>query len=467
MSLMRLATARKAIDQVSSAQLPVGGVYLPIENRSTWTEYTGGHDAALAIATFYACVRVLAESVAQISLPIYRHLGKGAKERARDHELYPVLHDTPNPSMTSFVWRELLMSHMATWGNHYSEIVFDGMGRMQLWPIRPDRIESRWGTGLYQGQKLYTYLSPMGVRTEMRPGSVFHVPGLSGDGLRGFSPVELHRKTMRVHESARQYAQSTFDNNARPAVMFSHPRNLSEGAITRLAGQMEELRGARNAGKSVVVEEGMTIHEIGIPPKDAQYIEARVHESREIQRIMRMQPHMVGDLERSTNNNIEQQSLEFVMYTLTPWLKRIEQEINAQLLIDQPDYFAEFNVDSLLRGDAKGRAEALAVRWRHGTLSPDEWRAKEGDNPLPDGLGERYYTPVNYAAIAEEEEEPEAAEPMEAGDEEPAGEPPKLVAVKSATVRCPDCGRLLAELATPPYRFTCTNSKCKSKVEAA
>lgn len=448
----RTAHGLKGLDQEAQS-MQLGGVYMPIESRQTWTDQVVSGDAqALSIATFYDCVRVLAEGIASLPLILYRRLPGGGKERATDHHLYHLFHDRANPSMSSFVWRELEMSHLTTWGNGYNEITFNEFGEMELWPIRPDRMEARWAL---DGSKVYDYLSPRGGRTTLKPGSVFHIPGLSPDGLKGYSPVALHRKTLATHNAAREFGLSTFRNNARPALVASHPKNLSEGAITRLAGQFDELRGSRNAGKTVILEEGLTLQEVGIPPKDAQYIESRVHESREIMKMFRMQPHKVGDLERATFSNIEEQNREHVQDTLTPWAVRIEQEIQLQLIRDD-DYFVEFLFEGLLRGNTKDRSEALQIRRQNGTLNADDWREIENENPLPDGLGKTYWMPVNMTPVTEQtqtDQLPVAASP-----------PLQVVTTKSAAVHCSKCSKLLAEQATAPYRFTCR--ACKSVTEA-
>jgi HK97 family phage portal protein len=449
-----LAKATKAIDQQIMASSP-GSIYVPLADRQTWSDrLPTGPDAALNIATFYACVRVLAESVASLPLILYRRLPGGGKERATDHELYSVFHDQPNSAMTSFTWREVIMTHLATWGDSFHERVLNPFGRTQLWPIRPDRMNVRWdSTGT---AKVYEYLSPTGQKQTLSADQVFHIPALTPNGLRGYSPVELHRKTLAIHNAARDFGESTFRNNARPAVVLSHPKNLSTGAIERLKGQMDELRGSKQAGKTVILEEDLKITPVGIPPKDAQYLESRVFEAREIQKIFRMPPHMVGDLERSTNNNIEQQALEFVNYTLRPWLVRIEQEIKVQLLDNSPDLFVEFLIDGLLRGDAEGRAKALWIQRQAGVINADDWNEIENRNPLPDGKGKAYWQPVNMTAATSEDAPAEPDIP---------NAPMQLSAVKSATLRCGTCNQLLAELATPPYRFTCRH--CKQVTEAA
>ncbi len=453
MSLLARAVAPRAIKNIDQQAMGSYGAitYVPLEDHRTWThEMLPAVEGGLGLVTVYACVRLLAETIASIPLILYRRDGQG-KERATDHPLYEVFHDRPNSAMTSMVWRELLVSHVAGWGNHYSELQRTN-GRLEFWPIRPDRIETSWSAS---GEKVFDYLSTTGKRTTFPPGRIFHVPGLSSDGLRGYSPIALHRKALALATVAQEYGTNFLANGARPAVVLSHPKNLSTPAQQRLAAQMDELKGSRNSGKTVVLEEGLTITEIGVPPEDAQYIETRKFQMQEIARIYRVPPHMIGDLERATFSNIEHQSIDFVVHTIRPWLVRIEQEIKTQILADEPDLSVEFLVDGLLRGDAKSRAEALAIQRQNGVINGDDWAAIENRNPLPDGLGKTYWMPVNY----------QPAMPPESPDIAP-DTAPTLTVVKSAAVRCPSCDRLLAELATPPYKFTCTNSKCKAVAEA-
>ncbi|HET7056812.1 MAG TPA: phage portal protein, partial [Thermomicrobiales bacterium] len=444
------ARSTKAIDQQAMAGID-NVTYLPLENLRTWTGLGVSPETAMNMVTVYQCVRVLANAYAQIPLLFYRRLGDSRKERATDHPLYETFHLRPNPDMTSFAWRRLMMTHLATWGNAYCEVTRDLLGRIQLWPIRPDRIEPKFDS---DGRKVYDYLSPLGERKPLEPGRIFHIAGLSRDGLKGVSPITELRSTIGLGKTAERFGESFFRNNARPATVLQHPMTLSEGAVTRLAAQMEDLKGSANAGKTVVLEEGTTIQEIGIPPDDAQFMETRLFQKRELAGAYGIQPHKIGDLERATFSNIEQQSLEFIQDTMMPWFVLTEQEIAAQLLPDGDNsYFAEFLIDGYLRADAKTRAESFAIRWQHGALSADEWRAKENENPIEGGIGERFYVPVNYVAV-------EADDPVAQPAAEPQ-QPPQLSVVKSAAVRC-DKGHLLAELATPPYRFTC--SKCKSVV---
>ena len=438
------ARSTKALDQADMGS-EVPATYVPIEDLRRWTGMGISPEAALNYIAVYQCVRVLSNVFAQLPLKLYRKRADGGREEATDHPLWRTLHKAPNPSMTSFVWRKIAMRHIATWGNHYSEIVRNTFGEIQLWPISPSRIELKWRA---DGTKEYTYLGKNGPKV-MRPGSVFHMQGQTTDGLMGYSPVADLRRSLAIAQSAERYARSVFDNNARPAVVLSHPKSLSTEASKRIGTQMDELRGAANAGKTVVLEEGLTVTPIGFPPEDALFLTAQLTQHRLIYGAYGIPPHKVGDLERATFSNIEHQALEFIQDGAMPWLVNAEQEFDVQLIEDD-DVSAAFLVDGYLRGDAKSRAEALAIRWQHGTLSPDEWRAMENENALPDGTGTRTYVPVNYAAVTP------------AGAEQPAQEPPDeafppLTAIKS--MRCPDDNRLLAKAG--PVGTVADCSRCK------
>lgn len=473
MSLLARAVAPRATKRVTVSEdgtYAVGPTLDSIAMATGWD--LPSSYSALNFITIYQCVRVLSNTFAQLPLMLYRRLENGGKERATDHPLYDTLHLRPNPEMSSFAWRRLMMVHLATWGNAYSEIVTDGFGGTQLYPIRPDRME----VSREDGVKVFDYLDPRGGKKRFRRGSVFHVAGMSTDGLVGRSPLTDLRTTINLGKSAERHGESTFRNGARPAIVMKHPKTLSTDAITRLAGQMDAMRGAGNAGKTVLLEEGLDFAEIGIPNKDAQFMETRLFQKRELAGAYGIQLHKIGDLERATFSNIEHQSLEFITDTMMPHFVNVEQEISIQLVGEEPDIFAEFLVDGYLRGDAKSRNEAYAIRWQHGNLSPNEWRIKENDNPV-DG-GDTFYVPVNYKPtiavagvdpleIAQDfgtavqrlglgmnygvitDAEARQFLPVQQGPTPVQSEqPPALVAVKAMRqFDCPDCGKLINRLA--------------------
>lgn len=404
-------------------------------------------DGSLALPTIYACVRVLSEDVASLPLILYRRLAGGGKERATDHPLYDVLHDAPNPEMTSFTWRETLMTHLLTWGNAPCELIYDTFGRLQIWPLPPSRIEIKWE----DDAKAFYYLGSS-ERKRLKDGTVFHVMGQSLNGLVGLSPIALHRETLGEQTATRDFGRAFYRNMARPATILKHPKSLSTAAADRLKTQIEGLKGSRNAGKTVLLEEGLDYAEIGIPPEDAQYVETRKLQREEAAQLFRMPPHKVGILDHATFSNIEHSAIDYVTGTLRPWLVRIEQAIKTQLLPNEPDIFAEFLVDGLLRGDAQARSQALATQWQHGALSSDEWREIENRNPLEGGAGTQTYVPVNYAP----------AEP--AITEEPVEEEtfPPLVALKGwGEFHCPDCGKLVNKRALPGVVGFCRSCKAE------
>jgi HK97 family phage portal protein len=421
---------------------------------SSWAGMTP--ETALNMITVYQIVRVLSNTFAQLPLILYRRLANGGKERATDNPLYRTLHLQPNPDMTSFAWRRLMMVHLLTWGNHYAEKARDAMGRPLLYPIRPDRIE----VSREDNVKVFDYFPPDGqAKRRLPPGRIFHVQALSSDGLVGRSPISDLRRSIRLGRTAEDFGDSFFRNNARPGIVLKHPSLLDDNAIGRLTAQMDSLRGSGNSGRTVILEEGLDFAEIGIPPDDAQFMETRLFQKRELAGAFGVSPHKIGDLERATFSNIEHLALEHITDTMMPWFVNVEQECSVQL-IDDDEQFVEFLADGYLRGDAETRNKAYQIRWQHGALTPNEWRIKENDNPY-DG-GDVFYTPVNYAPVTVPGEEPAAEEQEEAPPDEG---PPFLVAVKATEVRCSSCKRLLAESATPPYRMTCP--RCKGVEEVA
>jgi HK97 family phage portal protein len=353
-------------------------------------------DTAMQATTVYACVRILSETVASLPLPLYRRVGDRGRERAIDHPLYTLLHDAPNPEMTSFELRETLMGHLALWGNSYCDIETDGAGRVTaLWPLRPDKMAVRRdkGTGLI----VYEYTLPGTMqKVQLAADRILHLRGLSVNGLVGLPPIAMARQSIGLAIATEEFGARFFSNNAQPGVVLEHPGKLGEEAYTRLRESWSETHsGLSNAHRVAILEEGMKLDKIGIPPNDAQFLETRKFQAVEIARIFRVPPHLIGDLDRATFSNIEQQSLEFVIHTIRPWLVRIEQAITRSLLMpsERRTYFAEFLVDGLLRGDTTSRYQAYAIGRQWGWLSINDVRERENMNPVAGG--DAYLEPLN------------------------------------------------------------------------
>jgi HK97 family phage portal protein len=430
--------ALKGIDQVAMAADRYYG--------SSWAgpgwQRTITPDIGLSVMTAYQCVRILANAYASIPTILYRRLPGGGKERAADHPLYRTFAIQANPDMSAFDWKNLAKSHIETWGNHVSEIVRNGLGEVELWPIRPDRIEIYWGPG---GRKAYDYLSPTGPKVTLDPDRVLHLKALTTDGLVGLPPITQMRRAIALYRKAEQYGESVFDNGARPAVVMKHPKTLSDPAVIRLGAQMDALRGSGNAGKTVILEEGLDVHEIGFPPEDAQFMETRLFQKRELAAGYGVPKGLLNDPDEDAD--IDKDLRQLITVTMLPAFESFEQSAQLQVIRDR-DYFVEFLADAYLRGDPKARADAYAVQWEHGALSGDEWRARENQDPLPDGIGQTYYRPANWVPLGQQDESPPAVG-GDASTDTQFGQGAALVdqvtRAKVAWVQfdCPDCGKIV------------------------
>ncbi len=353
---------------------------------------------AMQTTAVYACVRILAEAIASLPLHVYEYQDDGGKKLVHDHPLYYLLHDEPNPEMTSFVFRETLMSHLLIWGNAYAQIIRDGAGRvLGLYPLLPDKIDVQRDD---KGNIYYVYSrnsdeNPMFKEygnIKLKAEDVLHIPGLGFDGLIGYSPIAMAKNAVGMTLACEEYGASFFANGANPGGVLEHPGVLKDPSKVRESWN-SVYRGVNNAHKIAVLEEGMKYQQIGIPPEEAQFLETRKFQINEIARLYRIPPHMVGDLDKSSFSNIEQQSLEFVKYTLDPWVIRWEQSLQRSLLLpgEKGKYFIKLNVDGLLRGDYQSRMNGYAVGRQNGWFSANDIREMENMNPIPDEEGGNMY----------------------------------------------------------------------------
>lgn len=353
---------------------------------------------AMQTTAVYACVRILAEAVASLPLHVYEYQDDGGKKLVHDHPLYYLLHDEPNPEMTSFVFRETLMSHLLIWGNAYAQIIRDGAGRvLGLYPLLPDKMDVQRDD---RGNIYYVYSrnsdeNPMFKEygdISLKAEDVLHIPGLGFDGLIGYSPIAMAKNAVGMTLACEEYGASFFANGANPGGVLEHPGVLKDPSKVRESWN-SVYRGVNNAHKIAVLEEGMKYQQIGIPPEEAQFLETRKFQINEIARLYRIPPHMVGDLDKSSFSNIEQQSLEFVKYTLDPWVIRWEQSLQRSLLLpgEKGKYFIKLNVDGLLRGDYQSRMNGYAVGRQNGWFSANDIREMENMNPIPDEQGGNLY----------------------------------------------------------------------------
>lgn len=357
-------------------------------------------EQAMRLTIVYACVRVLAETVAQLPVILYRRLDRG-KERAVEHPLYWLLARRPNSMQTSFEWREMMQGHLALRGNAYSEIVYQGIRIAGLKPHHPDLVRvQEMSTG-------WRYMIKDTPTSDERPvlrDEMLHLRGLTDRGVTGLNPIEQEREAIGFALAAQDHGARFYRNGAIFPGWIEHPVNFKDKEAReqfRAAWQASQTGG--NRFKTPVLEYGMKYHEIPIKHTDAQYLETRKHQNEDVARIFRMPPHKVGILDRSTNNNIEHQGIEFVTDTMMPWLVRWEQRLSESLLTEaeQQEYFFEFLVDGQLRGDAEARSAYYNKGIQDGWLTRNEVRELENRNPLS-GLDEPL-EPLNMTRAGEPE----------------------------------------------------------------
>ncbi len=383
---------------------------------SSYRFFTGGSTAgknvtersAMQMTAVYSCVRVLSEAVAGLPLHVYKYRSDGGKEKALDNPLYFLLHDEPNPEMTSFVFRETLMTHLLLWGNAYAQIIRNGKGEVvALYPLMPNRMTVDRDEN---GRLYYKYYRGCdeAIRSKeyeviLSPYDVLHIPGLGFDGLVGYSPIAMAKNAIGLAIATEEYGAKFFANGAAPSGVLEHPGTLKNPDKVRESWNAT-FGGSHNANKVAVLEEGMKYTPISISPEQAQFLETRKFQINEIARIFRVPPHMVGDLEKSSFSNIEQQSLEFVKYTLEPWLVRWEQSMVRSLLTpsEKKEYFIKFNVDGLLRGDYASRMSGYATARQNGWMSANDIRELENLDRIPaEEGGDLYLINGNMTKLAD------------------------------------------------------------------
>jgi phage portal protein BeeE len=461
MSILAQFLERRASPENPSTNLsnPASWLWDALGARPSATGVTVNERTSLQSTAVYACVRIIAETVASLPLQVFRRQARG-KDVARDHPLYRILHERPNPEMSSFTFRETMQGHVCTWGNAYAEIEMAKSGRvLALWPLRPDHDAPRAARERtdhlpHKDQRRRAGSHPGGEyaahpRARLRR----LVRLLAGRALPpGDRAVARDRGIRR--EVFRQRSAP-----GRRAVASAEARQGSERSGSKRAGS-RPTAASRTRSAIAVLEEGVTYTAIGTPPDDAQFLETRKFQVTDVARIYRVPPHMVGDLERATFSNIEQQSIEFTVHTIRPWLVRWEQEMNYDLFSerDQGEAFAEFNVDGLLRGDSQQRAAFYQSMFNLGALSPNDIRERENMNPVANG--DIYLVPLNMTTLEHAGEQPgptpaPAPQPT-SQDPQPAADPAQRAALPTHNA---GIERLLADVAERMLRRELTQAR--------
>lgn len=386
--------------------------------QATATGRQVGHTDALRIAAVYACIRVISETVASVPFVTYKRIGKN-REVDRNYHLYDVLHSAPNPEMTAIEVREVVTGHAVGRGNGYAEIVYDGLGRVrELWPLLSQYMEVFRRDD--NGELAYLYTVPStGEKRALTWRQVFHLRNFGGDGLSGYSTIQLFRETFGLALAQEEFGARFYDNNSRPSGILESPRPMSKTAIARLRESWDAAhKGLTNSHRVAILEGGVTWKQTSISQKDAEYVLGQKFTIAQIARIYRVPLHMIGELDKATFSNIEHQGIEFTTHTIRPWCVRWEQTSQRDLYARQPgarSHYSEHNLEGLMRGSTVDRYNAYHVSLQDGWQSINEVRERENLNPVEGGDDLR--VPVNMQTLdqALKPPEPEPA-PAPAGD---------------------------------------------------
>lgn len=391
-------TLKKSASISNSSELAayLGGGYDSISGVSVTPE------TAMKYSVVFSCIKVLSESVGMLPLHLYKETGD-SKKKARGHNLYDLLHDEPNGYQTAQEFKEMLVAHVCLRGNFYAYINRVRGEVRELLPFNPDAVVPVLDDN-YDLKYKVTYANGSSAVLDQK--DVFHIKGLTLDGFTGVSVIKYAKDSIGLGIATERHGAKLFSNGARPGGILSTENKLTDEQIPRIRESWNSTHGgAENAHKTAILEGGLTWTAIGMTSEDSQFLETRKYQRSEIAGMFRVPPHMIGDLERSTNNNIEHQGQEFVTYSLMPYLTRIEQRVRKSLLSkkEKGEYFVKFNVGALVRGDMKTRGEWYTKLILTGMMSPNEGRELEDMNPRDDG--DNYLTPLNMDPNAKPKEE--------------------------------------------------------------
>jgi HK97 family phage portal protein len=373
---------------------------------------------ALSLPTYYACLRAISEDIGKLPLVIYRRRNERGKDEAFDHPLHDLLKRSPNEYMDSMSFRETLTHWAMGWGNGYAEIERSLSGQvLALHPIHPSRVKV---DRLPDGGLIYRVRLGDGSESVLDQEDVLHVRGL-GEGAGGWSIAAMAAESIGVSLAAQTFAGAFFGNGANVGGVLEHPGKLSAEARAILQKHVEsEHAGVTKAHRFLLLQEGMKFNRSAIPPNEAQFIESRQFGVEDICRWFRVPPHKVQHLLRATNANAEQMAIEYVTDTLMAWMVRWEQSLERKLLLgdERSEMTIRHVVLGLLRGDSKNRSEYYRRRFSIGTLSPNDIRELEDENPIENGDG--YFVPVNLVNVdrADEVQSPAGGADQRGGPEE-------------------------------------------------
>jgi len=383
-------------EQRSAAKGPTDDYWYNAIGTMTAAGVRVDEETAMRCSAVWAAVTLLANTVAMLPFKLYRRLPGGGKEIAYDHPLYPLVTSMPNSRTNAYNFKQTLQGHLGTWGNGYAKIIYKN--RSSATPMALEQLQAAQMEVRDENGKIAYYYSDKGYKNRYDPAEILHLPGFGFNGLVGLSPVSMARETIGMTRATEKFGAEFFGNGANFGNVLKHPGTLKEQARKNLKESIDEARENKSHGL-YILEEGMEWIQNHFPPEDSQFIETRKFNINDVARWYHVPPHMIGDLDRATFSNIEHQGIEFVAYTMMPWFILWEQTFDNKLLKDfeREEYFFKFNVNALLRGDSEKRSSYYQKRFYTGSLSQNDIRELEDENPIPGG--DRYFIQGNMVPV--------------------------------------------------------------------
>ena len=403
--LISAGTAQKAQDEVTELRNLTSG----LQNPAQWfTEWMGGPtsagvhvnaETAMRVSALYACVRILSTTVGSLSLSLYRRLPNGDIEEATDLPEYDIVCSEPNPLYSSYTWNSTTMEHESLNGNSYTRLFFGRGGRISKMEILHPNYTTPF---LHNGGLFYRTTGLDGNQIVLADYEVLHFKNISDDGLIGRSPISVGADTLGQAIAQQKYASNAYKNGGGLRGLLQGDEHLNAKQVEAMRQSvMTVMQDYERTASIGILGGGFKWQQVGMSPRDAEYIAASKLSVLDICRIFGVPPHMVAEMDKATFSNIEHQSIELVTHTVRPIVKSREQEMNRRILrkSDKGTLFFRYNLDSLLRGDSKARAEYISKMLSWGVYNIDEARALDNMNQLPDGLGKKHYIPANMLEV--------------------------------------------------------------------
>lgn len=362
-------------------------------------------ETATNLSSVYAAINIISSDIASLPIHLYRKQSNGKRKIITDHPALERLNYLSNPFMPAVRFRQTTMAHILAWGNMYPEIVRDGLGRIaELWPITPDRVFPEWKSGVLRYR-----IKTTGADIYLPQEKVLHVAGLGFDGFTGYSVIRKAAESIGLSIASEKFGARYFGANTNMGGAIKYPRALGEDAKKNLKASLADYTGGKHSHRWMILEQGMEIEKLGFSPDDSQFLQTRQFQVSEIARWFNMPPHKLKDLIRSTFSNIEEQEIEYYTGTITPWTNTLEQSYNIQLLTPKEHklgYYFKHSLKGVLRGNSNARADYYTKRFYLGTITPNEIRAFEDEEPLDTEYADKTYIQMNLMPLDDIDKEP-------------------------------------------------------------